>query len=98
MIKVYQKYLSPLKRTCCPYTPTCSQYGLEAIEKYGEDPAKIDDIIATYDKARQNYYNYHTCQKWGDYRNYNLSINSSYITEEEAVGLIVDYVERRTYR
>ncbi len=35
-----------------------------AIEKYGEDPAKIDDIIATYDKARQNYYNYHTCQKW----------------------------------
>ena len=69
-----------------------------AIEKYGEDPAKIDDIIATYDKARQNYYNYHTCQKWGDYRNYNLSINSSYITEEEAVGLIVDYVERRTYR
>lgn len=35
LIKVYQKYLSPLKRTCCPYTPTCSKYGLEAIEKYG---------------------------------------------------------------
>jgi putative membrane protein insertion efficiency factor len=35
LIKVYQKYLSPLKRTCCPYTPTCSNYGLEAIEKYG---------------------------------------------------------------
>lgn len=35
LIKVYQKYLSPLKRTCCPYTPTCSRYGLEAIEKYG---------------------------------------------------------------
>ena len=35
MIKFYQKYLSPLKRTCCPYTPTCSNYGLEAIQKYG---------------------------------------------------------------
>ena len=35
MIKFYQKYLSPLKSTCCPYIPTCSQYGLEAIEKYG---------------------------------------------------------------
>ncbi len=35
LIKVYQKYLSPLKTTKCPYTPTCSQYGLEAIEKYG---------------------------------------------------------------
>ena len=30
-IRFYQKYLSPLKRTRCPYIPTCSQYGLEAI-------------------------------------------------------------------
>ena len=35
MIRLYQKYLSPMKRTKCPYIPTCSQYGLEAIEKYG---------------------------------------------------------------
>ena len=34
-IRWYQKYLSPMKRTRCPYIPTCSQYGLEAIEKYG---------------------------------------------------------------
>ena len=69
-----------------------------AIEQYGDDPAKVKSIIATYDKARQNYYNYHTCQKWGDYKNYNLSINSSYITEEEAASLIAEYVERRVYR
>ena len=35
IIKLYQKYLSPLKSTKCPYYPTCSQYGLEAIQKYG---------------------------------------------------------------
>ena len=35
MIRFYQKYLSPLKRTKCPYIPTCSQYAIEAIEKYG---------------------------------------------------------------
>jgi putative membrane protein insertion efficiency factor len=35
LIKFYRKYISPLKRTKCPYIPTCSQYGLEAIEKYG---------------------------------------------------------------
>ena len=35
LIKFYQKYISGLKRTKCPYFPTCSQYGLEAIEKYG---------------------------------------------------------------
>ena len=34
-IRFYQKFLSPLKSTKCPYIPSCSQYGLEAIEKYG---------------------------------------------------------------
>jgi len=35
IIKLYQKYLSPLKSTKCPYFPTCSNYGIEAIEKHG---------------------------------------------------------------
>lgn len=36
LIKFYRKYLSPLKgRPCCRYYPTCSQYALEAYEKYG---------------------------------------------------------------
>ena len=35
-IRFYQKYLSPLKITThCIYTPTCSQYAIEAIKKYG---------------------------------------------------------------
>ena len=34
-IRFYQKYLSPMKRTNCPYIPSCSQYGLEAIERHG---------------------------------------------------------------
>ena len=36
LIRGYQKFLSPLKvRTHCIYTPTCSQYAIEALEKYG---------------------------------------------------------------
>lgn len=35
LIKLYRKYISPMKSTKCPYYPTCSQYGMEAIEKYG---------------------------------------------------------------
>ena len=36
LIKFYRKYLSPLKgHTTCKYFPTCSQYAIEAIEKYG---------------------------------------------------------------
>jgi cytidylate kinase len=68
------------------------------IEVYGDDPDKIKEKIATYDKARANYYNYHTCQKWGHYSNYNLSINSSYISEEAAADLVVEYINKRTYK
>ena len=35
LILIYQKYLSPLKSTKCPYFPSCSQYGLEAVRQYG---------------------------------------------------------------
>ena len=36
LIKLYRKYISPLKgRSTCIYTPTCSLYALQAIEKYG---------------------------------------------------------------
>ncbi|WP_294215818.1 membrane protein insertion efficiency factor YidD [Pseudobutyrivibrio sp.] len=35
LIKLYQKYLSPMKTTKCPYCPTCSAYGLQAIQKHG---------------------------------------------------------------
>ncbi len=36
MVKFYKKFISPLKRNrCCRYIPTCSQYAVEALEKYG---------------------------------------------------------------
>lgn len=35
LVKCYRKYISPLKRPCCRFYPTCSQYALEALEKYG---------------------------------------------------------------
>lgn len=36
MIRFYQKYLSPFKvRWRCIYTPTCSSYAIEALQKYG---------------------------------------------------------------
>lgn len=35
MIRFYRSYISPLKPPCCRFTPTCSEYALEAIQKYG---------------------------------------------------------------
>ncbi len=35
IIKIYQRYLSILKPPSCRFFPSCSQYSIEAIEKYG---------------------------------------------------------------
>ncbi len=35
LIRFYRKYLSPIRPPCCRFVPTCSQYALEAIGKYG---------------------------------------------------------------
>ena len=35
LIRFYQKCISPLKPPSCRFTPTCSQYAIEAIRKYG---------------------------------------------------------------
>lgn len=35
LIRFYRKNISPLRPPCCRFIPTCSQYALEAVEKYG---------------------------------------------------------------
>lgn len=35
LIRAYQRWLSPLKPPSCRYRPTCSQYALEAVMRYG---------------------------------------------------------------
>jgi uncharacterized protein len=35
LIKLYQLIISPWLPGRCRYTPTCSQYGIEALQKYG---------------------------------------------------------------
>ncbi len=34
-IKFYQRFISPLTPPSCRYTPTCSTYAVEAIQKHG---------------------------------------------------------------
>lgn len=35
LIGIYRRYISPLKRPCCKYYPTCSEYAVTAIERFG---------------------------------------------------------------
>lgn len=58
VIRFYRKRLSPLKPPSCRYHPTCSAYGLEAIEKYG--PARggwltLRRILRCHPFARGGY-------------------------------------------
>ena len=34
-IRFYRRSISPYRQPCCRFTPTCSQYAMEAIEKHG---------------------------------------------------------------
>ena len=35
LIRFYQQAISPYKRACCKYYPTCSNYALQAVERFG---------------------------------------------------------------
>lgn len=35
IVKAYQKLISPLKKPCCKYYPSCSSYAVTALKKHG---------------------------------------------------------------
>ena len=35
IVKIYKRFISPLKPPCCKYYPTCSAYAVEALRKHG---------------------------------------------------------------
>ena len=51
LIKFYRKSISPGRPSCCRFTPTCSQYALDAINKYG---ALKGTLMAVYRILRCN--------------------------------------------
>ncbi len=55
--------------------------------------SKAKDIIKKKDKERSSYYNYYTSKKWGDARSYDLCLNTSQISVEDSIELILQYRE-----
>lgn len=35
LVKLYRKFISPMKPPCCRFNPTCSQYAIEAFKEWG---------------------------------------------------------------
>ena len=48
-----------------------------AQEVYGKSAGNMEDYIKKKDKKRASFYNYFSQNKWGNARNYNLSISSA---------------------
>lgn len=46
------------------------------------------------DLKRGGYYSHYTGHRWGDAANYNLTINTSYISLAQAADLIIEYIEK----
>ena len=53
--------------------------------------AKCDEI----DRARKLYHNSHCKGKWGDSRNYDLSINSTFLGLERTAEFLIKYIDER---
>lgn len=54
LIGVYRKWVSPLKRPCCRFYPSCSQYAAEAVKRHG---AGRGSILAVWRILRCNPWN-----------------------------------------
>ncbi len=72
-----------------------------AVEEYGIPEKDVRKGMRDTDKARANYYAYHTGRRWGGYLNFNLCIDSGYLEIDDIVDLIINYsdkmIERATH-
>ena len=83
--------------------------GLISIFILGEKEHKLQRIMQIYhlshdkaellaqekDRKRKNYHNSYCDGKWGDSRNYDLSINSSHLPLEETLRILKEYIDAR---
>lgn len=56
---------------------------------------KAEKLMKEKDKKRKDYHNSYCDGKWGDSRNYDLSVNSSKLSIEENVRLLQEYINAR---
>ena len=62
------------------------------MEKQNLSRQKAEEVIDSVDKARDNYVQRYTGQSRYDARNYHIVLNMDYITEDQAVEMILSYL------
>ena len=62
-------------------------------EKPSISPDKVKEEAIRMDKQRASYYNYYTSQKWGELKNYDLTIDSSIWGIDGTVEMIIQAID-----
>lgn len=62
------------------------------MDKQNLSRQKAEEVIDSVDKARDNYVKRYTGQSRYDARNYHIVLNMDYITEDQAVEMILSYL------
>lgn len=65
----------------------------KAIQTHGIDKARAEQIVLKTDKTRANYYSFYSGAKWGLAENYDLCIDSSKMSQDQIVDVIIEYVK-----
>lgn len=63
-----------------------------AIARQEIDPARAKQAVQKADKRRANYYSFYSGKKWGMVDNYDLCINTTDISIDQAVDVIYNYL------
>jgi len=65
---------------------------------YGVLPKEANERIVSLDRARAAYYKYYTGKDWDDVNNYDLCINTSRVSFEQAVDAILAHMRALGYQ
>lgn len=61
----------------------------------GISAQEAEAVMQRHDKKRKEYHNYYCTGKWGDSRNYDISINSSRLGIEKTTDYLESYIRER---
>ena len=65
------------------------------MQKYDKNEFMAERMMREKDTERKRYHNSFCEGKWGDSRNYDISVNSSVLGIDETVELLIDFIDRK---
>ena len=67
---------------------------IENVKEYnGVDDAEARALIARIDRERAQYHRHFTKMEWNDARNYDICLNTSKVSVEQCIDIIVSYLD-----